>query len=277
MRYSGEHIDDAVFLLKELVKIPSYTFQEEAIADFLEKYLTEAEEKYACNYKIRRIKNNLLLYGDDYSQKKETLLFCAHIDTVKESGEYTFAPFCGTVTEGRVLGLGSNDDKGSVTAAIFAFLYYIRYCNKKNINVILALCAEEERGGENGISPLVLDYTVDTAALSECGVEGSAVLKVNISVSRSAAEDVAAEDVYNALSSAVCTASYSSGDSSTALSAQSHVSGGGADAVLVLSVPFSPPVGGECGIRLSVAFASSPLFERERSGLFTLSSVIVAA
>ena len=155
MRYSGEHIDDAVFLLKELVKIPSYTFQEEAIADFLEKYLTEAEEKYACNYKIRRIKNNLLLYGDDYSQKKETLLFCAHIDTVKESGEYTFAPFCGTVANGRVLGLGSNDDKGSVTVAIFAFLYYIRYCNKKNINVILALCAEEERGGENGISLLL--------------------------------------------------------------------------------------------------------------------------
>lgn len=155
MRYSGEHIDDAVFLLKELVKIPSYTFQEEAIADFLEKYLTEAEEKYACNYKIRRIKNNLLLYGDDYSQKKETLLFCAHIDTVKESGEYTFAPFCGTVANGRVLGLGSNDDKGSVTAAIFAFLYYMRYCNKKNINVILALCAEEERGGENGISLLL--------------------------------------------------------------------------------------------------------------------------
>ena len=43
MRYSGEHIDDAVFLLKELVKIPSYTFQEEAIADFLEKYLTDVK------------------------------------------------------------------------------------------------------------------------------------------------------------------------------------------------------------------------------------------
>ena len=146
-----------------------------------------------------------------------------------------------------------------------------------NAALYLSLDVTAPRGGENGISPLVLDYTVDTAALSACGVEGSAVLKVNISVSRSAAEDVAAEDVYNALSSAVCTASYSSGDSSTALSAQSHVSGGGADAVLVLSVPFSPPVGGECGIRLSVAFASSPLFERERSGLFTLSSVIVAA
>ena len=150
MRYSGEHIDDAVFLLKELVKIPSYTFQEEAIADFLEKYLTEAEEKYACNYKIRRIKNNLLLYGDDYSQKKETLLFCAHIDTVKESENYTFDPFCGTLSDGCILGLGSNDDKGAATAAIFAFLYYMELHGKMKINVALALCAEEERGGDNG-------------------------------------------------------------------------------------------------------------------------------
>ena len=154
MSYSCENIESAVELLRELVRIPSYTFHEGKIADFLENYLT----KRSCGYILKRVGNNIVIYGDDYSLQKVTLLFCAHIDSVKESEEYSFDPFCATLSQGKILGLGSNDDKGSVTAALFAFFYYIKEVTQRRINVVVALCAEEERGGENGITLLLNSF-----------------------------------------------------------------------------------------------------------------------
>ena len=69
MRYSGEHIDDAVFLLKELVKIPSYTFQEEAIADFLEKNaaaFAAGSRLWMATTKAHRIYTQASFGPDDY-------------------------------------------------------------------------------------------------------------------------------------------------------------------------------------------------------------------
>lgn len=155
MEYTEKKLDAATGLLQSLVRIPSYTFNEGEIADFLESFLLERSSTLSPGYNVERIKNNLLLYSRGYSSERRTLLFCAHIDTVKESENYTFDPFCGALSDGRILGLGSNDDKGAATAAIFAFLYYMEMHGKMKINVVLALCAEEERGGENGITAVV--------------------------------------------------------------------------------------------------------------------------
>ncbi len=164
MEYTEKNLNAATGLLQSLVRIPSYTFDEGQIADFLERFLLEKSVGISPGYNVRRIKNNLLLYSREYSPNRKTLLFCAHIDTVKESENYTFDPFCGTLSDGRILGLGSNDDKGAATAAIFAFLYYMELHGKMKINVALALCAEEERGGDNGITAVVKE-------LDELGVK----------------------------------------------------------------------------------------------------------
>lgn len=141
----------AISLLKEMIEIPSYSKEEEHRANFLYNFLYKHELK--SNYTIERIKNNIIVYNNYFSNNRQTLMLTAHIDTVHESPNYSFNPFKVWENDGNIYGLGTNDDGASVVSQIACFLYFSNLENNKDcsVNLLLTLSAEEEISGKNGI------------------------------------------------------------------------------------------------------------------------------
>ncbi|MEG1089532.1 MAG: M20/M25/M40 family metallo-hydrolase [Bacteroidales bacterium] len=155
---------EAVDLLKSMVKIPSYSFEEEERANFLFSYLTNRAAKISSDITVKRIKNNIVMYNRNFYSNKETLMLCSHIDTVKELDSYTFNPFGGIEKDEIIYGLGTNDDGASVVSQIETFFYFnsINFSEDNiSVNLLLVLTAEEERSGSKGMD-LVMQALADS-------------------------------------------------------------------------------------------------------------------
>ena len=168
--------EDAVSLLKEMIAIPSPSFEEDAVCSHICSWLSSKEIDY------RRIGNNIIAEHITDADKP-TLMLCAHIDTVSPSPEYSFDPYKPeNCPEDMVQGLGSNDDGASVVAMIGAYRYFCSHCAGSTVlptsatgtiatqpNLILVLTCEEERSGKNGMTGLwpELAPKVDFAIVGE--------------------------------------------------------------------------------------------------------------
>lgn len=135
---------DAIKLLCTLIEIPSTSREEKEAVDTLERILSE---EYALP--VKREGNNLWCIAQGYDEKRKTLLLNAHIDTVKPTSQWTRDPYKATVEGERIYGLGSNDDGASLVSLIQVF----RFLGNKPLpyNLILAISAEEEVSGKNGM------------------------------------------------------------------------------------------------------------------------------
>ncbi len=138
---------EAVALLRQLIAIPSLSREEAAKADFLEEYLTEQ----GCQ--VQRVQNNLWCVADAFDDARPTLLLNSHIDTVRPSDQWTYDPFEATDVDNRIYGLGANDAHASVVSLIATFLALRNEILPYNL--ILALSAEEEVSGKNGMELLL--------------------------------------------------------------------------------------------------------------------------
>ena len=95
-------------LLRQMIAIPSLSGDEKAVADFLQARLA------AEGFLPHRCGNNLWCsHGEG-----PVILLDAHIDTVKPVAGWTRDPFTPAIEDGRLYGLGSNDDGASVVALI---------------------------------------------------------------------------------------------------------------------------------------------------------------
>lgn len=128
-----------ISLLQQLIAIPSLSRDEGAVADFLESWLTEQ------GLAPHRCGNNLWCYHGT----GPAVLLDAHIDTVKPVTGWTRDPFTPSLEDGRLYGLGSNDDGGSVVALIAAYRRLI--AKPQPYTLILSLSAEEETSGRKGL------------------------------------------------------------------------------------------------------------------------------
>ena len=152
---------DAVALLCRMIEIPSTSRNEHDVADMLEQCL---QQEYGMD--IRRDGNNLWCIASEYSPDRPTLMLNAHIDTVKPSGSWVRAPFHATVEGDRIYGLGSNDDGASVVSLVQAFR--ILSHTPLAYNLVLALSAEEEVSGKDGMEHLLtLLPPIDVALVGE--------------------------------------------------------------------------------------------------------------
>ena len=189
---------EAVELLREMIAIPSPSFEEDAVCDHISKWLTDHGVEH------RRVGNNVIA-EHIVDPARPTLMLCAHIDTVSPSPEYSFDPYKPeNCPEDMVQGLGSNDDGASVVSMIAAYRYLhgssICYRGVKNNpsqaslgpspcgqggstvfntpiadrriripNLILVLTCEEERSGKSGMTGLwpELAQRVDFAIVGE--------------------------------------------------------------------------------------------------------------
>lgn len=164
---------EAAELLKEMIAIPSPSFNEGEVCSYISNWLTDKGIIH------KRVGNNIIAQLSEQNGRTEeskealsnpTLMLCAHIDTVSPCEGYSFDPYTPDYTEAAkaigseeiIAGLGSNDDGASVVSMIAAFRYFAersldcaRDDNKgAGKNIILVLSCEEERSGVNGMTGL---------------------------------------------------------------------------------------------------------------------------
>ena len=135
-------------LLDKLIATPSISRDESATADILKSFLRANGVET-----VNRLNNNVWARSAAWDKKKPTLLLNAHHDTVKPSPAYTRDPFTPTHEDGRIYGLGSNDDGASLVSLIATFLHY--YHEQLPFNLLFAATAEEEVTGLNGARALI--------------------------------------------------------------------------------------------------------------------------
>lgn len=135
--------NQATELLSRLIATPSLSRHEDATADIISEFL--------CNrgIEINRQHNNVWAVNRHYDPSLQTLMLNSHHDTVAPAPSYSFDPFKPHIANERLYGLGSNDAGASVVslAEVFCRLYDA----KLPVNLLLALTAEEEVMGENGM------------------------------------------------------------------------------------------------------------------------------
>ncbi|NQV75590.1 MAG: M20 family metallo-hydrolase [Bacteroidetes bacterium] len=136
--------DDSVDLLRKLISIPSLSKEEQKTASAIEQFLEDR------GVKTQRILNNVWAYNVHFDSKKSTILLNSHHDTVMPNPGYSKDPFAADIVDGKLFGLGSNDAGGCLVSLIAVFIHFY---NEKNLkyNLCLAITAEEEISGNNGI------------------------------------------------------------------------------------------------------------------------------
>lgn len=165
MKGNTEYLaSEATALLKEMIAIPSTSFEEDGVCTHLCQRLQE------MGIVPERIGNNIVCEMIT-NPSSPTLMLCAHIDTVAAASGYSFDPFIPDyaiaaevigenigrkVTEDEIVaGLGSNDDGASVVALISVFRYFVNHPEEAGIpNLTLVLTSEEERSGPDGMRSL---------------------------------------------------------------------------------------------------------------------------
>jgi acetylornithine deacetylase len=151
---------ESIALLREMIAVPSPSFEEEAVCSHICKWMGDKGIAH------QRVGNNIICRNNQGSRSQ--MMLCAHIDTVKPSEDYSFDPYnpdYKTATEvisrmtDKVLneedltaGLGSNDDGASVVSMIAAYRYLSEQEDAKDL--ILVLTCEEERSGKGGMTTL---------------------------------------------------------------------------------------------------------------------------
>ena len=133
-------------LLEDLIRIPSFSREEGNVADYLEHWMLEE------GFAVRRTGNNLWVESCP-PDGRPTILLNAHIDTVKPASGYTRDPFGPVIEDGRLYGLGSNDDGGSLVALLETYSRLVR--KEQSYRVIFSATAEEEVSGRGGLDLLL--------------------------------------------------------------------------------------------------------------------------
>ncbi len=153
---------DAVELLQNLIEIPSISREENQTASELCRFLAVHQIKHS------RIENNVWAANRYFDAHKPTILLNSHHDTVKPNPAYTRDPFTASTENGKLYGLGSNDAGGAAVSLLAAFRYFYE---KKDLkyNLIVAITAEEEISGRNGIESILshLPENIDFAIVGE--------------------------------------------------------------------------------------------------------------
>lgn len=155
--------EDRKYLLKKLISIPSFSREEDGTASLIFDYL---REKGAMP---RRFRNNIWAVSDNFTNDRPTLLLNSHHDTVRPAASYTRDSFSPEEHDGAVYGLGANDAGASVVALISTFLNLSK--TPLPFNLLLAITAEEEVGGENGMRAF-LPMLEENGIKIDCAIVG---------------------------------------------------------------------------------------------------------
>jgi acetylornithine deacetylase len=151
---------EAVVLLKNMISVPSFSREEDKVADWLQRYIE------LQGYTVNRKGNNIWLMSPGLDPRRPTLLLNSHLDTVKPVQGWTHDALRPVVVDDRLYGLGSNDAGASVVSLMQVF--FILSARPQSYNLIFAASAEEEISGANGIESLLPELPpIDFAIVGE--------------------------------------------------------------------------------------------------------------
>lgn len=154
------HTQSAIDLLKKMIAISSFSREEDDVADMLFNWMTDK------GLSPVRKGNNIWVKSPDFNNSKPTILLNSHLDTVRPGDKWTVDPFDPIMVDGKLIGLGSNDAGASAVSLIHTFLSLIQSVQPNNF--ILAITAEEEVSGVNGISSVVEEFgPIDLGVVGE--------------------------------------------------------------------------------------------------------------
>lgn len=157
------NLPHAIGLLSKMISTPSLSRQEDGTATLIHDYLT------ANGASPRRFRNNVYALSENFDPSRPTLLLNSHHDTVKPAASYTRDPYSPAIEDGRLYGLGSNDAGASVVSLIQTFLDMRSM--PLPFNLLLAITAEEEVGGENGMRAF-LPHIEEEGIRIDCAIVG---------------------------------------------------------------------------------------------------------
>ena len=171
---------EAVALLKDLVRFPSLSGEEDAVASFVKNYVREA------GLPVGRVQNNVCFA---LGNGRDRLLLNTHLDVVPPSEGHPYDPFEPTEVDGQLYGRGTVDAKASGAAMTTALVELAREgWTPPGGQVIAALTACEETGGDyNGLEavrphlpPLGAAIVGEPTALQPCVAQkGLLILNVH--------------------------------------------------------------------------------------------------
>lgn len=143
-------VEDSISLLRDMIRIPSLSREEVAVATLIEQRLT------TWGYKPYRGGNNIWIFSSKWNEDLPTILLNSHIDTVRPAKAWSYDPFGATEVDGKLIGLGSNDAGASVVTLLCAF----RHLEQKPqpYNLIFCASAEEEFSGVNGVASVLENF-----------------------------------------------------------------------------------------------------------------------
>lgn len=157
----------ALNLLTQLIAVESVSRSETASADILQEWLTVN----APDATVGRIHNNVYAVPRTLRADRPLLLLNSHHDTVPPCQGWVRDPFKPDIEGDRLYGLGSNDAGASAVALTVTFADLLREDNLP-VNLLLAITAEEEVTGINGMRALLphlaeQGFTPDMAIVGE--------------------------------------------------------------------------------------------------------------
>jgi acetylornithine deacetylase len=138
---------DSIDLLKNLIKIPSISKEEDAAASLLEQYMK------ARGLHVFRSGNNCWSIASGFKDEHPTILLNSHIDTVKPVSGWNNDPFTAIEDDEKIYGLGSNDAGASLVSLLHPFIALS--ATKQSYNLIFLASCEEEISGKNGIESVL--------------------------------------------------------------------------------------------------------------------------
>ncbi|MDY0015778.1 MAG: M20/M25/M40 family metallo-hydrolase, partial [Bacteroidales bacterium] len=143
----------AIQFLSEYIRIPSVSGNENQAAYFL---MQACEEKGLYIYKISDTIGSVNFAASLYplNLNKPNIVFHNHMDVVPagDSCQWTYAPYSGTIANGKVWGRGSMDNKGLAIIQLFTIEKFIGLAINKDLpyNVTIVCVSGEETGGFTG-------------------------------------------------------------------------------------------------------------------------------
>ncbi len=152
---------EAIELLCDLIRIPSFSREEKGTHDLLAEFLDKKGIVYTS------VENNLYALNKNFDPELPTLLLNSHHDTVKPNSGYTRDPFEPLIQDGKLFGLGSNDAGGALVSLIMTFCHNY---DKAGLpaNIALGISAEEEISGRNGAELLLKNMpAIDAGIVGE--------------------------------------------------------------------------------------------------------------
>jgi len=155
---SGKNVE----LASELIKFKSISQNRKELEDiiaFVERYF-EGKGLFVKRHEINGKYSLVITFCDTKCPK---ILLSGHLDVVNAPDE----DFIPKVMEGKLLGRGAADMKGSVAVMMLAMDHFAN--NSKKPSLGLMLTTDEEEGGFNGTGQLLQEYACDVAIIPDGG------------------------------------------------------------------------------------------------------------